>query len=157
MIKCPVSDFPIAPEDLRRLAKLVEQHDLAELRYEEGPLRVTLRTTVAAPLTAPSTVTYAPAAAASLPTAAPTAAAAVATGTPVEAPIMGVFYRSPAPGSPAFVEVGDTVAKDQPIGMIEAMKVFSEVLADHAGTVVAIPAENGKLVQPGDTLVLLES
>lgn len=70
---------------------------------------------------------------------------------------MGVFYRSPAPGAPAFIEVGDTIAKDQPIGTIEAMKVFSEVLADRAGRVVAIPAENGKLVQPGDALVLLES
>jgi acetyl-CoA carboxylase biotin carboxyl carrier protein len=69
---------------------------------------------------------------------------------------MGIFYRSPAPGSPAFVEVGDTIEKDQPIGMIEAMKVFSEVLADHAGKIVAIPAENGKLVQPGDPLILVE-
>ncbi len=70
---------------------------------------------------------------------------------------MGVFYRSPAPGSPPFVEIGDSVEKNQPIGMIEAMKVFSEVLADHAGKVVALPAENGKLVHPGDTLILLES
>ncbi len=69
---------------------------------------------------------------------------------------MGIFYRSPAPGVPSFVEVGDTIEKDQPIGMIEAMKVFSEVLADRAGTIAAIPAENGKLVQPGDALVLLE-
>ena len=52
---------------------------------------------------------------------------------------------------------GDSVEKNQPIGMIEAMKVFSEVLADHAGKVVALPAENGKLVHPGDTLILLES
>lgn len=70
---------------------------------------------------------------------------------------MGVFYRSPAPGSPPFVEIGDSVEKNQPIGMIEAMKVFSEVLADHAGKVVALPAESGKLVHPGDALILLES
>jgi acetyl-CoA carboxylase biotin carboxyl carrier protein len=160
VIECRVSDFPIAPEELRRLARLVEQHDLAELRYEEGSLRVTLRTTVPA-LAAPAVgapvapVLYA-APLASVPGAVP-APPPAASGTPVEAPIMGVFYRSPAPGSPAFVEVGDTVEKDQPIGMIEAMKVFSEVLADHAGRVLAIPAENGKLVQPGDPLVLLES
>ncbi|MBB6051849.1 biotin/lipoyl-containing protein [Armatimonas rosea] len=154
-----MSDFPIAPEELRRLARLVEQHDLAELRYEEGSLRVTLRTTVptlavpvaGATVAAPLPLTAAPVAAGA------TATAAAPTGTPIEAPIMGVFYRSPAPGAPSFVEVGDTVEKDQPIGMIEAMKVFSEVLADHAGRVVAIPAENGKLVQPGDPLVLLES
>ena len=151
MIKCRVSDFPIAPDDLRRLAKLVEQHNLAELRYEEGPLRVTLRTTLPATASAP-VLTAAPLAAPEA-TAAPT----VPTGIPIEAPIMGIFYRSPAPGSASFVEIGDTVEKDQPIGMIEAMKVFSEVLADRAGKVAAIPAENGKLVHPGDALILLES
>ncbi len=155
MIKCRVSDFPIAPDDVRRLAKLVVQHDLAELRYEDGPLRVTLRTTqplAPAAIAVPTEyVTATPSASSPAPS-----APIAAPGTPVTAPIMGVFYRSPAPGSPAFVEVGDTVEKDQPIGMIEAMKVFSEVLADHAGKIVAIPAENGKLVQPGDTLILVE-
>lgn len=156
MIKCRVSDFPIAPDDVRRLAKLVEQHNLAELRYEEGALRVTLRTTVPE---LPSGPSLAAAPAPLLPgDAEPAASTAPAPmGLPIEAPIMGVFYRSPAPGSLPFIEVGDTVEKDQPIGMIEAMKVFSEVLADHAGKVLAIPAENGKLVQPGDVLVLLES
>lgn len=155
MIKCRVSDFPIAPDDVRRLAKLVVQHDLAELRYEDGSLRVTLRTTqpvAPASIAVPTEyVSVAPSASAPVPS-----APAATSGTPVTAPIMGVFYRSPAPGSPAFVEVGDTVEKDQPIGMIEAMKVFSEVLADHAGKIVAIPAENGKLVQPGDPLILVE-
>lgn len=162
MIKCRVSDFPVSPDDLQRLAKLVEQHDLAELRYEEGALRVTLRTTVPQPpvvvagsAVAPAALTLAPGVAPTAP--APSAVAAPPAGVPIEAPIMGVFYRSPAPGAPAFIEVGDTIAKDQPIGTIEAMKVFSEVLADRAGRVVAIPAENGKLVQPGDALVLLES
>lgn len=157
MIKCRVSDFPIAPDDVRRLAKLVEQHNLAELRYEEGALRVTLRTTVpelpSGPSLAVAPAPLVPGDAAEL----AAASAPAPTGSPIEAPIMGVFYRSPAPGSPPFIEVGDTVEKDQPIGMIEAMKVFSEVLADHAGKVLAIPAENGKLVQPGDVLVLLES
>ncbi len=152
MIKCRVSDFPIAPDDLRRLAKLVEKHDLAELRYEDGPLRVTLRTT--AP---PAPTNPIPLATAMAPPAEAIAASVAPSGIPIEAPIMGVFYRSPAPGSPPFVEIGDSVEKNQPIGMIEAMKVFSEVLADHAGKVVALPAENGKLVHPGDTLILLES
>jgi acetyl-CoA carboxylase biotin carboxyl carrier protein len=69
---------------------------------------------------------------------------------------MGVFYRAPAPGEPSFIEVGDIIEVGQPIGMIEAMKVFSEVLAEMAGTVLEIPAKNGALVQPGDALVLLE-
>ncbi|WP_395093518.1 acetyl-CoA carboxylase biotin carboxyl carrier protein [Armatimonas sp.] len=147
-----MSNFPIAPEDLQRLAKLVEKHDLAELRYEDGSLRVTLRTT--AP---PASTTPIPLATTLAPPVEAAAASVAPSGIPIEAPIMGVFYRSPAPGSPPFVEIGDSVEKNQPIGMIEAMKVFSEVLADHAGKVVALPAENGRLVHPGDTLILLES
>ena len=77
-------------------------------------------------------------------------------GTPVKAPIMGVYYRSPSPGEPAFVEVGDHVAVGDPIGTIEAMKVFSEVISEVAGVIVAIPAENGKLVISGDSLVVIE-
>ena len=77
-------------------------------------------------------------------------------GTPVKAPIMGVYYRSPSPGEPAFVEVGDHVAVGDPIGTIEAMKVFSEVISEVAGVIIAIPAENGKLVHAGDSLLVIE-
>ena len=77
-------------------------------------------------------------------------------GTPVKAPIMGVYYRSPSPGEPAFVEVGYHVAVGDPIGTIEAMKVFSEVISEVAGVIVSIPAENGKLVHSGDSLVVIE-
>lgn len=145
-----MSEFPVTAEDIRRLAKLVEVHSLSELRYEEGELRITLRTgTSVAPVLIEG---VAPARAA----ATPAPVITIPAGQPVEAPIMGIFYRSPAPGSAPFVEVGDVVEVGQPIGMIEAMKTFSEVLADTAGTVLSIPAENGKLVQPGEALVLLE-
>ena len=77
-------------------------------------------------------------------------------GTPVKAPIMGVYYRSPSPGEPAFVEVGDHVDVGDPIGTIEAMKVFSEVISEVAGVIIAIPAENGKLVHAGDSLLVIE-
>jgi biotin carboxyl carrier protein len=144
-----VSEFPVTADDVRRLARLVETHSLSELRYEEGELRITLRTGAVAAM--PS-VGFAPAPAAGV--LAPVPAAPV--GRPIEAPIMGIFYRSPAPGTPAFVEVGDTVEVGQPIGMIEAMKTFSEVLSEAVGVVLSIPMENGKLVQPGDALVILE-
>jgi len=171
-----VSDFGISPEDLRRLARLVEENGLSELRYEEGDLRVTLRT---AAFSRPNTPPAAPPSL-SAPLISPEAEWAVSSGslsmetengageypaTPeaddedllrVEAPVMGVFYRSPAPGEPAFVDIGDTVEVGQPVGIIEAMKVFSEVLSEVAGRVVDIPAKSGALVQPGDVLVLLE-
>ncbi len=81
----------------------------------------------------------------------------VVAGPSIAAPIMGVFYRSPAPGEPPFVEVGDTGDAGQPVGMIEAMKVFSEVLAEQGGRVRRVVAENGALVQPGDPLIELEA
>lgn len=154
-----MADFPISPDDLRRLAKLVERHNLSELRYEEGTLRITLRTTVPVLPPAPSSLVDAAYIASHT---GPHVAALVeeapdAGGIQIEAPIMGVFYRAPSPGAPPFIEVGDSIEVGQPIGMIEAMKVFSEVLSENAGKVRSLVAENGKLVQPGDPLVILEA
>ena len=82
-------------------------------------------------------------------------AAPAADQIALTSPMVGVFYRSSQPGTPAFVEVGQTVTLKQPIGMIEAMKVFSVVEAEHAGVVLSIPAQDGKLVQAGETLMIL--
>jgi acetyl-CoA carboxylase biotin carboxyl carrier protein len=166
-----VTDFGISSEDLQRLARLVEENGLSELRYEEGDLRITLRT--ASHFRQPTvsgTASDAPATAGAdggepewmdpyfslSPGSAANSPGSDSPRVRIEAPVMGVFYRAPAPGEPSFIEVGDTIEVGQPIGMIEAMKVFSEVLAEMAGTVLEIPAKNGSLVQPGDALVLLE-
>jgi len=74
----------------------------------------------------------------------------------VRAPLIGVFYRSAAPDAPAFVEIGDVVEEGQTVCVVEAMKVFNEIKAEWNGRVVAIPPENGALVQAGDPLVVLE-
>jgi acetyl-CoA carboxylase biotin carboxyl carrier protein len=74
----------------------------------------------------------------------------------VRAPLIGVFYRAPAPDAPAFVEVGDLVEEGETVCIVEAMKVFNEIKAEWRGRVVAIPVENGSLVQAGDPLVVLE-
>ena len=71
-------------------------------------------------------------------------------------PMVGVFSRSHKPGAPGFINVGERVAVNQTIGLIEAMKVFSEVPAEHSGIVVAIPAQDGQLVQAGTPLVILQ-
>jgi acetyl-CoA carboxylase biotin carboxyl carrier protein len=161
-----VSDFGISPDDLRRLARLVEESGLSELRYEEGDLRVTLRTaTYATHYRAASPLAVAVPPALSAPaepdeTTVPVDIAAdedeASDLLRVEAPLMGMFYRSPAPGEPPFFEVGDTVEAGQVIGIIEAMKVFSEVPSEVAGRIREFPARNGALVQPGDPLVILE-
>ncbi len=74
----------------------------------------------------------------------------------IKAPLTGTFYRSSNPETPPFVEVGDTIEEGQPVGIIEAMKVFSEVLADYAGTVRQIVAQNGKITEQGDVILHLE-
>jgi acetyl-CoA carboxylase biotin carboxyl carrier protein len=74
----------------------------------------------------------------------------------VRSPLIGVFYRAPAADAPAFVEIDDLVFPDQTVCIVEAMKVFNEIKAEWHGKVVAIPVENGKLVQAGDPLVVLE-
>lgn len=71
-------------------------------------------------------------------------------------PMVGIFYRRSSPDSPSYVEVGDMIEVGQPVGMIEAMKVFSEVLSEIAGKVIALPIENGKLVQQDDLLALID-
>jgi acetyl-CoA carboxylase biotin carboxyl carrier protein len=75
--------------------------------------------------------------------------------TEVTAPLVGVFYRSPAPGEPPFVGVGDVVAKGQQLAVIEAMKLMNAITAPAAGTVVAVLAEDRELVEYGQPLVCL--
>ena len=169
-----MADLGISAEDLQKLAELVEQFHLSELRYEEGEVRVTLRTADFVRSSAPPPAFFAaPPASSAVPALpdeygffpadndqiAPVSDDAdddAAQQTRIEAPVMGVFYRSPAPGEAAYVEVGDMIEAGQVVGMIEAMKVFSEVPSEVSGKIVAVPGKNGGLVQPGDALVIVE-
>ncbi|MGE3912917.1 MAG: acetyl-CoA carboxylase biotin carboxyl carrier protein subunit [Chloroflexota bacterium] len=85
------------------------------------------------------------------------AAAAVpaADGKPLAAPLTGVFYRTSAPGTPPFVEVGDRVEAGAVVALIETMKIFNEVLAEQGGVIAAILAESGQLVHAGDAVMLI--
>jgi acetyl-CoA carboxylase biotin carboxyl carrier protein len=74
----------------------------------------------------------------------------------VESPMVGVFYRAPQPGAPAFVELGDTVAIGQTLCLLEAMKLFNEVKAELEGVVRAIHAENEQPVEYGQLLFEIE-
>jgi acetyl-CoA carboxylase biotin carboxyl carrier protein len=76
-------------------------------------------------------------------------------GTPVSSPMMGIYYTASSPNAPAFVKVGDSVEEGQVVGLIEAMKVFNEIVAPMAGTVTEMAAQNGQLVQPGEPLLYL--
>ncbi len=92
-------------------------------------------------------------AAAPVAAAAPAAAAApVAEGAEITSPMVGTFYRKPAPDAPNFVEVGSTVSEGQTLCIIEAMKVMNEIKAERSGTICAIVATDSTPVQYGDVL-----
>ena len=140
-----------------RLEHLLERSGLSELEVEHDGTTVVLRT--------PSAVAPALAAVAA-PTAAPEAAAfeaqrgslidepAPARGAhAVNAPLTGVFYRSPSPGAEAYVREGGEVVAGQVIGLIEAMKLFNEIKSDVTGTVKRIAAGDGDLVKAKQVLI----
>jgi acetyl-CoA carboxylase biotin carboxyl carrier protein len=88
--------------------------------------------------------------------AAPAAAAPAANYTPLKSPMIGTFYRSSGPDSPAFVQVGDTVEKGQVICIIEAMKLFNEIEAEQSGRIVKVLVENATPVEYDQPLFLIE-
>jgi len=76
--------------------------------------------------------------------------------TPIKSPMVGTFYRAPAPNAPPFVEVGDMVKPGQTVCIIEAMKLMNEISADIAGRVVEILVKNEEPVEYGQELFLIE-
>lgn len=87
----------------------------------------------------------------------PAAASTDATvGAPITAPMLGVFYRRPAPGAAPFVEPGDEVQADTTIGIIEIMKLMNPVVAGASGTIAAFEAQDGAQVQFGQVLARFE-
>jgi acetyl-CoA carboxylase biotin carboxyl carrier protein len=131
------------------LLRLFEQHGLEELIIEQNGFRLHLRRDGASPPPPPAPAVPSPAPA-------PPAPARKGRTVAVRAPLIGIFYVSPAPGVPPFVGIGDIVKEGQTVCIVEAMKVFNEIKSDWAGRVVAIPAGNGQLVQAGEPLVVLE-
>jgi acetyl-CoA carboxylase biotin carboxyl carrier protein len=75
----------------------------------------------------------------------------------VTSPLPGVFYRSPAPGQPVFVELGADVAADQTIGLVEIMKQFSEIKAGVAGVLKSFSIEDNGTLAPGDPVAVIEA
>ncbi len=77
-------------------------------------------------------------------------------GTAVKSPMMGIFYRAPSPSSPPFCKEGEGVKSGHVICMIEAMKVFNEIKAESACTIIKYLVENGKPVKAGQDLILIQ-
>jgi acetyl-CoA carboxylase biotin carboxyl carrier protein len=148
-----------------RLAALLERTDLTELEVQHGSTGLVLRKPSAlAPVAQVAVASTGSAVVATDGAALATpGGAAAGTGTDgafarpsVKAPLSGIWYGSPAPGSAPYVTVGGEVAVGQVIGLIEAMKLFNEIKSDLAGRVVKINAENGKLVRAKQPLIEVE-
>jgi acetyl-CoA carboxylase biotin carboxyl carrier protein len=155
--------------DLRKLKTLIDlvaESDIAELEVTEGESKVRIVKSSGIPqnqvvMMPPAGVQQYSAAPAAAPAVAAPAAAAAApapaaeTGHVVKSPMVGTFYRSSAPGAPAFVEVGATVKEGDTLCIIEAMKLLNEIDADVSGTVTKILVENGQPVEFGQPLFVI--
>ena len=75
------------------------------------------------------------------------------SGNHIKSPIVGTFYRKPAPDKPSFVEVGDHVEKGQVVCIVEAMKMMNEIKSDFSGTIKSINVEDGTPVEFDQNLI----
>jgi acetyl-CoA carboxylase biotin carboxyl carrier protein len=142
-------------ERVRGLARLASSLGLSELTSEEDGMRVTVHVTppMAAAVSQPALTGRSPKA---LPRAPERELGPAERGLQaVHAPMAGVFYRTPSPESPPYVEVGSVVQEGDILGLIEAMKVFNEITAEFGGEVAEIPLGNGELVSLGQPLLWL--
>ena len=150
---------------VKKLIELLEESNIDEIEIKEGEESVRISRNTGAPA-APASY---PAAPAPVPAASPvvTAAAPAPVAEPepdgetnlaghvVTSPMVGTFYRSPSPSSPAFVEVGQHVKVGDVICIVEAMKMMNQIEADKAGTIEAILVDNGEAVEFDQPLVTI--
>ncbi|MGN0920733.1 MAG: acetyl-CoA carboxylase biotin carboxyl carrier protein [Cellvibrio sp.] len=145
---------------IKKLIELLEESNIGELEIKEGEESVRIARNSGSTQYVSAPVQYAPAPAPAAAAPAPAAAAAPAaapaqTGHAVKSPMVGTFYRSPAPDAPAFVEVGKTVKAGDVICIIEAMKMMNQIQADKAGVIEAILVEDGSPVEFDQPLVTI--
>jgi acetyl-CoA carboxylase biotin carboxyl carrier protein len=150
--------------DIEQIRKLVEEltdlmdaRKLDELKINSEGIKVVLRRGPRKEPAAPVVVTHS----SPMPHAAPAVAPAEEAERPqsghvVHAPMVGTFYRAPAPDADTFVEVGDHVTPDTVLCIIEAMKVMNELKAEVEGVVREICVEGGESVEYGQALFVIE-
>jgi acetyl-CoA carboxylase biotin carboxyl carrier protein len=166
-------------DDLRQILEMVREHELVELELEQDGVKLRVRkdpghqllpsaaVMSSLPGLAASPLVPVPIAAANQPTTATAALSgptAVATEDEtslelavVKSPIVGTFYRTPAPGAAPFVELGTRVKKGQVLCIIEAMKLMNEIESEYDGEIVKIYVESGQPVQYGERLFAIRA
>jgi acetyl-CoA carboxylase biotin carboxyl carrier protein len=151
-------------KDLKLLIKMITETDITEFELDNSEEKIVIRRgpktefiNVAAP--AAQIYSAAPQVAAPVASAATAPAAVVVTaevGETVNSPIVGSFYRAPAPDAAPYVEVGQVVEKGQVLCIVEAMKLMNEIEAEFRCKIVKICKENAQAVEFGDPLFVIE-
>jgi acetyl-CoA carboxylase biotin carboxyl carrier protein len=161
--------------EIEKILALVREHELAEFELERDGLKLRVRkagaipTFHSTPMPPMAPIGMLPQPAQVVPASTPQPVAAPVAGVDptadettmelavVKSPIVGTFYRSPEPGAPAFVEIGQRVKKDQVLCIIEAMKLMNEITSEYDGEIVSAYVENGKPVQYGERLFAIKT
>lgn len=138
---------------VKKLIELLEESNIAEIEIREGEeaVRISRNYTGSLPQMPIQQVVQAAAPAA----AAPAREEPAYKGEPVRSPMVGTFYRSPAPGAKAFVEVGQHVKATDIVCIVEAMKMMNQIEAGRAGVVEAILVDDGQPVEYDQPLVII--
>lgn len=134
--------MPLNDDDVREILRIIDESDLDELRVETGELSLHVVRGGAVPAAVAAEVE-------------PVLEEA-GDGVTIEAPMLGTFYRAPAPGAPPFVDVGSTVEPETIVCIIEVMKMMNSVHAGVAGTIAEICVQNGEPVEYGSSLFRVE-
>jgi acetyl-CoA carboxylase biotin carboxyl carrier protein len=152
-------------KDLKLLIKMITETDITEFELDNSDEKIVIRRgpkTEYINVAAPAAQMYAAPqqfAAPAAPVAAPaagTAAPSAETGETVNSPIVGTFYRAPAPDAAPYVEVGQTVEKGQVLCIVEAMKLMNEIEAEYRCKIVKMCKDNAQAVEFGDPLFVIE-
>jgi len=144
---------------LRELLTFLGESDIQEFRLEGDDFRLVVRRNLPNPAPTAQAATPVPVVTTPPPPAPVATAPSPLPPTsrsdlqPLTAPMVGTFYSSPAPGEPAFVEVGSRIQAGQPVCILEAMKLMNELEADISGEVVEILVESGTPVEFGQVLM----
>jgi acetyl-CoA carboxylase biotin carboxyl carrier protein len=150
---------------VRELLAMLNQTDVEELCLKSSDFELTIRKGSSTPASSSTPVASLPlvvepiASQASSQTSSPPSPSIPANDKnwiDVTSPIVGTFYRSPAPDEPSFIEVGDVIRQGQTLCIIEAMKLMNELESEVSGEVMEIVAENGKPIQFGDLLMRIK-
>ena len=146
-------------EQIKAIIAMMKDNDLSEFSMEQDGLKIRIKRgpegfqpTVTLPSAVPTQLAAAPVST-QAPAAASAAPAVVAPNAKhIESPMVGTFYRSPAPDAPPYIEVGQEVDPETVVCIIEAMKVMNEIKAEVKGVITEVMAENAKPVEFGQKL-----